>query len=78
MQALCGADTYGSPRFYDCRRLLDSFAPSQDISTHVFDEEQIRSNLKGSWKGIADIVGSTHLKQVVQIPRFFSMSEFFH
>lgn len=74
-QALCGRDTYGSPQLEDCHILLESFANHQDNEVTVFDEEELRSDAKGSWPGVVEIIGVAHLERVVQVPRFFSRSK---
>ena len=70
----CGWETYGSPRIQDCRSLLESFANYRDTSVRFFDEEQLRADIQGSWPGAASMLGPTQLREMVQMPRYYTSS----
>ena len=74
----CGRDTYGSPSPLDCRLLLESFAGFRDNVARAFDEEQLRKSRDGSWPGIGGIVDVSQLSEMVQLPRFYTLSESIH
>lgn len=65
---ICNNNPYGQPRFRDCSYLLNRFADSHDGQLRIFDEEQLRSNVDGSWPGIRNPFPA----KVVQIPKFWS------
>ena len=75
LESYCGRDTYGSPRVEHCQAVLSSFADSQDNNIRVFDEEELRTDAKGSWPGVPmQLVDLTSLNEVIQIPRYLSFS----
>ena len=76
IESYCGRDIYGSPRTEDCKSLLNTFADIQDNGVHVFDEEELRTDGRGSWPGVpAQVVGQENVQKAVQIPRFLSLSK---
>ena len=76
MEIECGRETYGSPLIRDCQILLESFANHRDSSLRVFDEEQLRVQKDGSWPGVGGIVDVSRLDGMVQIPRYFTLSQY--
>ena len=71
---ICNNNPYGQPRFEDCSYLLNRFADSHDGQLRIFDEEQLRSAVGGSWPGIRNPFPA----KVVQIPKFWSKCECEH
>lgn len=71
--AECGRDLYGSPKLEDCHTLLEQFADARDNGLRFFDEEQTRSDTTGSWPGIGEIVGSSRVVPIVQLPRYYTL-----
>ena len=70
----CGRQVYGLPNIVDCHLLLESFAIHEDNVLRAFDEEQLRVDQQGSWPGAVDAVGASHVRRVVQVPRYYSLS----
>ena len=74
-EAECGRGTYGTPLPKDCLRVLNSFANPKDTTIRgFFNEEQQRFNKDGSWPGLGDLVRTDHLNDVVQLPRYYTLS----
>lgn len=71
--AECGRDLYGSPKLEDCYTLLEKFADARDNGLRFFDEEQTRSDARGSWPGIGEVVGSSRVVPIVQLPRYYTL-----
>ncbi len=73
-QADCGQDTYGCPKLEDCHILLETFADHRDNGLRFFDEEQMRADAGGSWPGINEVVGSSRIIPIIQLPRYYTLS----
>lgn len=73
-QANCGRDTYGLPKLEDCHKLLETFADHRDNGLRFFDEEQMRVDAGGSWPGINEVVGSSRIIPIIQLPRYYTLS----
>ncbi|KAL9103517.1 MAG: hypothetical protein Q9163_001435 [Psora crenata] len=71
-RTFCDTSYYGLPSIGDCVGLLNDFVNKVDQATRVYDEEQLRTNDRGSWPGLHGIVTRDMIPQAVQIPRLFT------